>query len=128
MKLPPLILSRRESVIQWPEVNKRPYWFRCECEKKGVIKVSPYAECYSLSSFFLILCIKRKHKWSLCEGKTEIVHYIYICIYSDLNLKYSYIFQMEFPHVHILNMSLRKAWNHLFSPLLQVSSQANWAL
>ena len=32
---------------------KRPYWFRCECKKKGVIKASPYAECYSLSSLFL---------------------------------------------------------------------------
>ena len=35
----------KRCIIQWPEVNKRPYWFMCECKKKGVIKASPYAEC-----------------------------------------------------------------------------------
>ena len=52
-KLSPLILSRKVIVLLGPEVNKRPYWFRCECKKKGVIKASLYAECYSLSSLFL---------------------------------------------------------------------------
>ena len=52
-KLPPLIFSRKDSVLLGPEVNKRPYWFMGECKKKGVIKVSPYVECYSLSSLFL---------------------------------------------------------------------------
>ena len=54
-KLSPLILSIREVVIRGPKVNKRPYWFRRECKKKGVIKASPYAECYSLSSLFLTI-------------------------------------------------------------------------
>ena len=52
-KLSPLISSRREDVIRGPRVNKRPYWFMWECKKKGVIKASPYAQCYSLSSLFL---------------------------------------------------------------------------
>ena len=52
-KLSPLILSRKGCVIQGLEVNKRPYWFMCKCEKKGVIKASPYAECCTLSSLYL---------------------------------------------------------------------------
>ena len=60
MKLPPLILSRREGVIQGPEINKRPYWFGGECKKKGVIKASPYAECYSLNSLFLTMVAELK--------------------------------------------------------------------
>ena len=48
--------SRKErNVIRWLEVNKRPYWSMCECKKKCVIKVSLYAECYSLSSLFLTM-------------------------------------------------------------------------
>ena len=41
------------NAIRWSEVNKRPYWFIWESKNKGVIKVSPYAECYSLNSLFL---------------------------------------------------------------------------
>ena len=52
-KLLPLILSRRESIIRGLEVNKRPYWFMCECKKDGCKKASRYAEYYSLSSLFL---------------------------------------------------------------------------
>ena len=40
-----LILLRREGIMGWQEVNKRPYWFMCECKKKGVRKASPYAGC-----------------------------------------------------------------------------------
>ena len=58
--LPPLILSRRESVIRVPEVNKRPYCFMWECEKDGCKKASLYAECYSLSSLFLTMVAELK--------------------------------------------------------------------
>ena len=52
----------KKSVIQGPEVNKRPYWFIWECKKDGCKKVSPYAESVSLSSLFLtktiyVMCI-----------------------------------------------------------------------
>ena len=52
-KWPPLILPRKGKVFLGPEVNKRPYWLMWKSKKKGVIMVSPYAECYSLSSLFL---------------------------------------------------------------------------
>ena len=58
-KLPPLILSKRESVIRGPVVNKWPYWFMWEC-KKGVIKASPHAECYRLSSLYLTMVAELK--------------------------------------------------------------------
>ena len=32
----------------------------CECKKKGVIKASLYAECYSLSSLFLTMVAELK--------------------------------------------------------------------
>ena len=60
MKLPPLILSRRESVIWGLEVNKQPYSFMWECKKKGVIKASLSVECYSLSSLFLTMVAELK--------------------------------------------------------------------
>ena len=59
-QLPPLILSRWESIIRWPEVNKRPNWFMWECKKDGCKKASPYAECDSLSSLFLTMVAELK--------------------------------------------------------------------
>ena len=51
---------RREGVIRGLEVNQQPYWFMCECKKKGVIKASLYAECYSLSSLLLTMVAELK--------------------------------------------------------------------
>ena len=73
-KWPPLILSRKVTVLLGPEVNKRPYWFMWECKKMGVIKASPYTECYSLSSLFLTN-IEGIHKHqSIANGAITWVH------------------------------------------------------
>ena len=68
-KWPPLILSRKDSVLLGPEVNKRPYWFMWECKRWRVIKASLYAECDSLSSLHLTIdslnSLTICHYWSL---------------------------------------------------------------
>ena len=91
MKLSPLILSRRENVIRWPEVNKWPYWFMWECKQKGLIKVSPYAECYSLSSLFLTIKIKTYYPVSInrkCLTKIKCNKSYFIIIMSCLRHGY----------------------------------------
>ena len=83
MKLPPLIFSRREDIIRWPEVNKRPYWFMWECKKKGVIKMSPYAECYSLSSLFLTVIMSEVEAKELQELNDFIQQYFYLIMFTN---------------------------------------------
>ena len=59
-KWPPLILSRKGSVLLGPDENKRPHWFMWECKKDGCKKVSLYAECDTLSSLYLTMVAELK--------------------------------------------------------------------
>ena len=75
---PPWYSLEKRYVLLGTEVNKWPYWFRCECKKEGVIKASLYAECYSLSSLFLTfsmplstpnrMIVKFKRKYKECTS------------------------------------------------------------